>query len=355
MTSLRYGIIGFGGIALNRIAKEGFGLDRSRFSATHGVELVAATSPSGRFRPQAEELGLEWCASVEALLAYPGLDAVFVTSPNSLHFMHARDALAAGKHCIIEKPITTDIAAAEELDQIARKKNLSVTVNHMMVHNVFNRAAQNAIRDGAIGVLGDLVLHLEFLYGSTVEEASSWRCSQPQERGGPIGDVGSHCLYMAEFLSGQEIVSITAVAEPRVLDIVVENGAVISFTTASGLRGSIRVSFNAGRGGVLGTILNLGFEAYGSEAVLRSYGTLFQLSGHADEPFQQRLELETRDRRVEVTPEEPVRNIYRAVIEEHADSIRNKKPMRIRDAIHNLRLVLAAYESLGAQGAPIDI
>jgi len=356
MKTIRYGIIGFGGIALNRIAKEGFGLDRARFEPTPGTELVGATSPSGRLRREAEALGLRWYESTAALLADESIEAVFVASPNSLHADHARAALEVGKHCIVEKPITVDLESAEALRAIAAERGLSLTVNHMMVHNGYNIAARDAIASDQIGTVGDLVLHMEFLYGATPEEAASWRCSRPEERGGPIGDVGSHSLYMAEFLLGEQITALRAVPEPSVLDIAVENGAVISFETRSGLRGTIRVSFAAPRGGALGTILNLGYEAYGSEGVLRSYGTLFQLSGHRDEPFAQRLELENAAGRVDLPPAAPgPRNIYRAIIEEHAASIRDGKPLDGAEAIRNLRLVLAAYESMDAGGRRISL
>jgi predicted dehydrogenase len=284
---------------------------------------------------------------VVELLADPSIDALFVASPNSLHAAHGEAVLQAGKHCLMEKPITTDRASAARLGELARSNGLSLGVNHMMVHNVWNIAARDAIAAGRIGALSDLTLHMEFLYGATPEEAAAWRCARPEERGGPIGDVGSHCLYMAEFLYGERIASLSAAAEPRVLDIAVESGALIRFRTNRGREGSIRVSFAAGRGGALGTILNLGFEAYGSEGILRSYGTLFQLSGHPDEPFRQRLEIETAAGRSEIVPDQPPQNIYRRVIEEHAASIRDGRPDDGEAALHNLDLVLQAYEALG--------
>lgn len=343
MKMVRYGIIGFGGIALNRIAREGFGLDSGRFTPTPGIELVAATSPSGRLRAEAEQLGIGWYRTTDELLADPSIDAVFVASPNSMHGTHGEAVLAAGKHCLMEKPITVDRESAQRLRTLARRRNLSLSVNHMMVHNVWNITARDAMAAGRIGKVSDLVLHMEFLYGATPDEAASWRCARLEERGGPIGDVGSHCLYMAEFLYRDPIVSVSAVPEPRMLDIAVENGAMIHFRTEGGKTGTVRVSFTAGRGGALGTILNLGFEAYGSEGILRSYGTLFQLSGHPDEPFPQRLEIETAAGRAEIAPTIPPRNIYRAVIEEHADSIRDGRPDDGGAGLHNLELVLAAY------------
>ncbi len=85
-TTLRYAIIGFGGIAENRIAKEGFARDASRFEPLPGIELTAAADISPSAGAAAEKMGLKWHDSPEALLADPAIDAVFIASNNASHF-----------------------------------------------------------------------------------------------------------------------------------------------------------------------------------------------------------------------------------------------------------------------------
>ncbi len=64
----RYALVGFGGIAENRVAKEGFACDRSRFGGLRHAVLVGATDLNAGRRQAAEALGLRWYDSLEAIL-----------------------------------------------------------------------------------------------------------------------------------------------------------------------------------------------------------------------------------------------------------------------------------------------
>jgi len=353
MKKIRYALLGFGGIARHRIAREGFGLGPG-FAAPAGAELVAAYDPDPSGREVAEAWGLAWHAELESVLNHPGIDAVCIASTNSSHAPLARRALAAGKHGLIEKPMATTLADAEALVALAKGRGLSLAVDHMMVKNAFNAKAREIVARGDLGALGGICLHMEFLYGSTPSEAASWRCARPAELGGPVGDVGSHCLYMAEYLLGRRITALSAVYAPQTQAMNVESGAAISFETAGGIRGGIRVSFAENRGGLAGMLSNLGFEIYGGQGVLRSFGTLFQLSGGEGEPIRQRLELETAASVQRIVPA-GVTNIYQAVIEDHAGSILRGTPMTGEDGLRNLRLILAVHESAASGGARITL
>lgn len=350
---VRYGLLGFGGIARNRIAKEGFGKGEG-FAAPYNAELVAAHDIDNSGKGLAESWGLKWFGSAGGLLADPGIDAVFVASTNSAHAPLARLALESGKHCLIEKPVATTETDAGMLVELARKKGLSLGVDHMMTRNVLNIRSGQMASSGEIGAVRGICLHMEFLYGAAREEASSWRCSKPDELGGPIGDVGSHCLYMAEFLLKDRISMLSSVYSPQIMDIKVENGALINFNTEKGFHGSARVSFAENRGGLAGTLLNLGYEIYGDNAVIRAYGTMFQLSGHPEEPVSQRLEVDDGKKVTTIRPEDiGPENIYGKVIEEHARSILEGNPLSGEDGLWNLRLINAAHESATRNGEKI--
>ncbi len=344
MKKIKYGIIGFGGIAENRIAKEGFGLDVVRYSGHPLAELVGVTDIDSSRRHSAEALGLKWYDSIDELLDDEQIDAIFIATNNSSHAAIAEKSIKKGKHCLIEKPISHTLIDARKLRDLARRNNVSLAVDHMMTKNVFNTKAQELIQNGEIGAVNDISLHMEFLFGSTMEEAKTWRCAKPEENGGPLGDVGTHCLYMAEYLLVDKITEIACSLTPRNLDINVENGAFIQFKTSRGLTGSVRVAFNQPRGGLIGTLSNLGYEVYGSNAVLRSFGTLFQLSGDDSDPVQLRLELDTGLESSNIDPGERL-NIYQQQIGSHAQSVLEKKFTDGSDAIHNLELLFACYRS----------
>lgn len=354
--TLKYGLIGFGGIAENRVAKEGFSMDRSRFQPLDGIELVKTCDLDPSRKNAAEILNIPFCNSFKDIIDDPEIDAVYVATNNRSHASLAEEALEAGKHVIIEKPMATNLADAEHLMKLAQDKGLSLTVDHMMVNNALHKKAKDLIQTGKIDKINDSCFHMEFAYGYTPEEAATWRCNKPEELGGPIGDVASHCFYMAEYLLDDEIAALGAVYIPKTLTIAVEDGAYIKFRMKGGQTGTIRVSFSDRRGGLGGTLSNLGFELYGESAVLRGYGTLFQLSGHKDEIFPIRLELDrfsTQDKII-VDNDDNI-NIYRQLIVKHADSIRNNTPLSPEDAVRNIKLCLAAHESAKNDGIFIKI
>ena len=354
MGKIRYAGIGFGGIAENRIAKEGFACDRSRFAPLDHAELVCATDCNPERRVAVEALGLGWRATAGEIFSDPRIDAVFIASNNLSHASLATAALEAGKHVIVEKPIATTVAEAESLVRLATARNLSLAADHMMVHNAWNIKAREWVAGGRLGTVNDACFHMEFAYGYETAEAESWRCSSQAEMGGPIGDVASHCFYMAEFIFDREIRSLSCVYLPKTLPIQVENGAYIKYVMAGGLTGSVRVAFSEPRGGLGGTLSNLGYEIYGSEAVLRGYGTLFQLSGHEGEPLKIRLELDRFTSQELIEPDSPG-NIYRAVVEAHAESILKGRPLNALDALRNTKLCLAAHESARSGGVTVDL
>lgn len=346
---VRYGMIGFGGIAENRLAKEGFACDRGRFQPLEEAALVGVTDVNPARRAAAEALGLAWYDSADALLAGPGIDAVVVATNNRTHYPVASKAIRAGKHALVEKPLAPTSAEAAALVAEAETAGLSLAVDHMMVHNVLNEKARELVAGGALGAVNDACFHMQFAYGYEPAEASSWRCSRIEEMGGPIGDVASHCFYVMEFVLGTPIRAVRATYFPKAMGIAVEDGAVVYCDLADGRTASALVSFCDRRGGALGTLGNLGFELYGEKAALRSYGTMFQLSGFTDEPYRIRLELDTAEGVQTFHAESPA-DIYQGVVKAHAASIEHGPRMTGLDGLHNVRLCEAAHASAQSGG-----
>jgi len=352
MKKVRYALVGFGGIAENRVAKEGFACDRRRFKPLKTAKLVGATDLNPVRRKAVEALGLKWYPSLDAVLADRSVDGVYIATNNASHAKLAQMALKAGKHVIVEKPIATSIADAQAMNRIAKAKGLSLTVDHMMVNNAYNIAGKAAMKK--LGEINDACFHMEFAYGYDPAEAATWRCSKVEEMGGPIGDVASHCFYVAEFMFGKRIAKVAAVYYPKVMKIKAEDGAYIKFFFEDGTQGSVNAAFSELRGGLAGTLTNLGYEIYGAKAALRGYGTMFQLSGYADEPVKQRLEIDDGKKVVAVKPAK-IQNIYQTLIEGHAKSVAAGKPLDAEAAIRNLRLCAACHASAKAGGKIVAV
>ena len=354
MSKVRYALIGFGGIAENRIAKEGFACDKARFKLLKQAVLVGATDLNPRRKKAAQALGLTWYRNADTLLSDASLDAVFIATNNLSHAPLAQQALEAGKAVIIDKPLAPTSNEARALVRLAAKKKLSLSVDHMMTHNALNKKARELVAGGVLGIVNDACFHMQFAYGFDPAEAATWRCSNRAEMGGPIGDVASHCFYMAEDLLGSRIKAVRAVYFPKRMAIKVEDGAVIQCDLENGVTCSVLVSFCDARGGLGGTLSNLGYEIYGDKAVVRGYGTMFQLSGHVGEPFKIRLELDTFKRQKAFTVKNPA-NIYQGVIAEHAASVRNGKPLTGEEGLHNVLLCEAAHLSAQKGGKNVAV
>jgi len=71
----------------------------------------------------------------KSLLADPELDAVVIATPVWTHFTFAKDALEAGKHVLVEKPLTANVAEAEQLIELAERNGLTLMVDHTFVYN----------------------------------------------------------------------------------------------------------------------------------------------------------------------------------------------------------------------------
>ena len=351
---VRYALVGFGGIAENRVAKEGFACDAGRFKALAHARLVGATDLNPARAQAAAALGLKWYAGIDDVLSDEAIDAVYVATNNRSHAPLAAAALRAGKHVIVEKPMATTVAAARKLDSLAKAKGLSLTVDHMMVNNAWNVAGAAALAKGALGAVNDCRFHMEFAYGYDPAEAATWRCASVDEMGGPIGDVASHCFYMAEFMLGKRIRRVAAVYYPKTMKIRAEDGAYVKFFLEDGTQGSVSCAFSEKRGGLVGTLTNLGYEIYGDRAVMRGYGTMFQLSGYADEPIVQRLEIDD-GRKVRPVRPARIRNIYQELVERHAKSILSGMPLTGGDAVHNIALCAACHASAQRGGRIVAV
>lgn len=80
-----------------------------------------------------------------------GIDAVAIATPVHTHFALAREALLAGKHAFVEKPLATQSSHAMELVEIASQKNLTLMVGHTFVYNPAVEAVREIVLSGQMG------------------------------------------------------------------------------------------------------------------------------------------------------------------------------------------------------------
>jgi predicted dehydrogenase len=84
-------------------------------------------------------------------LIHSDLDALVIATPVNTHYKLAKESLLAGKHVLVEKPITTTSSEAEELLQLASVRNLTLMVGHTFEYNPAVEAVKEIIQSGELG------------------------------------------------------------------------------------------------------------------------------------------------------------------------------------------------------------
>lgn len=208
MTSFHFGLIGTGymgkahAIALHA-APRVFDL-----SATPVCELLAEVDERLATR-KARELGFaratgDW----RTLVADPRVDVVDICAPNFLHKEMALAAIAQGKHVYLEKPMALNDADAVEMVTAAERAGVKTLVGFNYVRNPASQLAREIIASGEIGeVIHFRGRHNED-YLSDPTKPHDWHTFRETAGAGALGDLGSHILNMAEYLTGQSITQV---------------------------------------------------------------------------------------------------------------------------------------------------
>jgi len=106
----------------------------ARAAAATGLRVLAVAGPNQTKRQAfIDEYcnGAVSCESVEQVLAQTAPELVVIASPNANHFSQASACVMSGTHVLVEKPITTRLADAQELYRLAREQGVSVSVGYM--------------------------------------------------------------------------------------------------------------------------------------------------------------------------------------------------------------------------------
>lgn len=143
---MNFGVIGYGYWGPN-IVRNLMNLDGSQ------VVAIAEISASARNRAQKAYPGLKVTASAAEVVASPEVDAVAVISPVWTHYELTKAALENGKHVFVEKPFTSKVAQAEELIELAARKNLKIMVDHTFLFTGAVKKIRQLIDEGALGNL----------------------------------------------------------------------------------------------------------------------------------------------------------------------------------------------------------
>lgn len=144
---------------------------------------------------------VEYTTDFECIIRDDSIDAVALAVETSSHYQLAKKALNAGKHVYVEKPFTSSLKEAKDLEAIARKKNLIIHVDHIMVYHPVIKKIKELIDAGDIG---------NVMY----YDCSRINLGQIKNDVSSMWDLSVHDLSIIDYLSnGEEPVAVNAMGE----------------------------------------------------------------------------------------------------------------------------------------------
>jgi predicted dehydrogenase len=143
---LKIGVIGYGYWGPNLVRN---------FAEVQGatVTMVADMNPQQLARVNSRYPAIATTTDIAALLNSPQIDAVVIATPVSTHFQLALGALQAGKHVLVEKPMTFSAAEGEQLVEAAAKRKLVLMVDHTFVYTGAVRKMHQLVQSGEMGTV----------------------------------------------------------------------------------------------------------------------------------------------------------------------------------------------------------
>lgn len=144
------------------------------------------------------------------------MDFICITTPNHLHYGPARLALENGFHVVSDKPLTYSTEEALDLVKLVEQTGLVFAVTHAYTGYPMVKEARFLVESGQLGKIRKIVV--EYPQGWLSEPIeknnhtqASWRTDPARSgKSGCMGDIGTHALNLAEYISGLKVVQLCA-------------------------------------------------------------------------------------------------------------------------------------------------
>lgn len=307
MGKLRVGVVGVGHLGTFHLGK---------YALLEDCEIVAVADCD---LPKAEKKAREY--SISAYSDYRRLmgkvDAVSIAVPTAVHYEVAREFLAAGIDCLVEKPIARTLAEADALIEIANQRNCVLQIGHIERFNPAISALRKVLKKPLF--IEAHRLHPFFERGTDVDV---------------ILDLMIHDLDILLYLMGEPVLRVEAVGVPVLTDKV--DIANVRLVFKSGCVANLTASRVTGK--TMQKIRFFGEEGY--HAVDYGKRELTSLRRELDENGRPRIV----ENRVEVTPYDPLEAEIRAFVK--ACKNRTKPPVSAEEGRRALALALNILETM---------
>jgi predicted dehydrogenase len=196
---IRIGVIGYGYWGPNIVRN---------FHTHEGAEvsMVCDKNPKTQERLRKAHPSMAFSTDENEILKSPSIDLVAVVTPVWTHYELAKKALENGKHVFVEKPFTCSVAQAEELVELADKKNLKIMVDHTFLFTGAVKKIRQLIDEGSMGDL--------YYYDSLRVNLGLF-----QHDVNVIWDLAPHDLSIMDYVIGEKPDAVVATGESHLNNI----------------------------------------------------------------------------------------------------------------------------------------
>ena len=233
---INFGIIGFGLHAVKRMMP-GFALAKNcRVTALSRRDLAKAQQSARQF-----DISLAF-DSAEKLCRSPQVDAVFIATPNACHLQDVLVAAACGKPILCEKPMAINADQCRQMIEAASAAGVLLGIAQVFRFEDSTAWFREQVAAGNIGK--PVFARSEFSFPAAHGHARTWIHDPAISGGGPMADVGVHCVDALRFILQDEVLRVSAreiAGKPGE----VEAGAALLLEFSRGTLATVMVSFRA--------------------------------------------------------------------------------------------------------------
>ena len=226
-STIGVGFIGAGDISI---------LHARAVARAHGARLVGLWNRGAdRARERAAEFGCKTYESPAALVQDPAIDAVFVLTNLETHLEYTRLALEAGKHVLVEKPVGVSVAEIEEMDRLAKAKDLVCLPGHNYIYEAGMTRTRELVEGGDLG----RIVSAYVLYNIHHPEEVAKRYP------GVVRQILTHHSYILLYLVGKPVELCAMKATLHYQEYTEEDIAMVQMRLANGALAHFCASFAA--------------------------------------------------------------------------------------------------------------
>ena len=205
---MKFGIVSLGNHAMNRVMPS---------IKSSGNEISAIYSRNiEKARKESMKYGSVPYDSLDRFFSDSDFEAVYISSPNFMHFQHAMRSLEEGKHVLLEKQMTLRNEDAEKLAELSSRKKLHLAVGFHMRFNPAVEDLKKMISNGDLGSIAHIHgtwAHLST--GSRTNPDSRWWSEDDKAGGGSVMGTGVHVIDTINYLLGRKPNSVYGIKRPE--------------------------------------------------------------------------------------------------------------------------------------------